>query len=271
MKRINLVLALVALIVFLGSSMARADGGRIYVLNLSIDDHVYTNGSSPYAGVSPFGIGYPNILGLPTSGTYIDVAKLKPGSAVFNFQLTGVVPYYATTITGVTVEVTYRSSNDGTTWSSATRILSGTYSTYLNEVVTWIPEPAPYYKIELSGETEFQSATAMVACGLDTAKVLPIVVKEGTFTMPATATGVSQFIVGSIGVLPDGVNYGEFEVLSGTSAYYTTNGDTPAAATAFRLYMATTLSLSKEEARSVKWIPGATDTVIRYKLLNREP
>lgn len=112
---------------------------------------------------------------------------------------------------------------------------------------------------------------------------LPLVVQEGSFTMPlrpagssATAeTGTSVFTSTSIAAWPKGVRYAEFQVISGSSAYYTVDGVTgvtnAGVGTGTPLLVSNTISMTREEARRSRWCPGATATTIWYRLLSRKP
>lgn len=104
---------------------------------------------------------------------------------------------------------------------------------------------------------------------------LPYVVEEGTFEMPASGTGVSQFTAASIGAWPDGVRWAEFTSAvtpdSGASTFYTTNGDTPSVSSGFTMDTSTTLGMAKHEAKSIQFTTGGYPMAVRYKFLTAKP
>jgi len=146
--------------------MASAENDRIYQIDMTISNTVYTSGASPYNGVSPFAIAYPDVTGLPTGAqTEIDLAKLRPSGRVYSLQMTSIEPLYATTITGNTIEVSAMASNDGTTWSDTQTIFSTLISNVLSQVTGWTPSaPARYYKFQVSGGTIFGSLAGTFIC-----------------------------------------------------------------------------------------------------------
>lgn len=135
-------------------------------------------------------------------------------------------------------------------------------------------DPGAYVmvKIDNSGTTDVLVPLTLAASKGPWGKSRPFVISEGTFTMPNGGTGVSEFTSSSIGSLPTGTKYVDFLISSGTSAYYTTNGDTPTATgDSFYLYLATKDGFPVNQAEDMKWIAGVGGDTIRYRALSRNP
>lgn len=268
--KLLILLSLVGVLFCLSPVLAQ---DRMYVIDLSITDTVYMSGSTPYSGVSPFTVNYQNVTGLPQDDQeYIDFTKLKPSGSTWGFQLITAEPLYDTDVSGTTIEVTVKGSNNGTNWSdSSVLILKGTISDFLNRTVNWKPDFAAYQKIWISGGTIFQSASAIIACCSNSNDLPIFVVKEGKFDMPAksASSGVSSFIATSIGAWPDCGDY--MEVQSGNSLFATGDGTTPTTTGNGETLVATvTKSFEGYEARAAKFVTIAAQTVW-YRILNRKP
>jgi hypothetical protein len=131
--------------------------------------------------------------------------------------------------------------------------------------------PARYMKAWFlpSGVTPFDNAQLEVTTGFDEAVDVPVyVISEGSFTMPASGTGASQFTAGSIGAWPGG-EYLEYQ--GGNSLFVTANGTAPTTTgTGETVIAATVQSLHGDEARAVQFKTISAQTVW-YRILSRKP
>jgi len=140
----------------------------------------------------------------------------------------------------------------------------------------WISVPpadlARIYFVSEGGNTAYGLATGKLIASEIPLEITdaPIVISEGTFTMPASGTGVSQFTAASIGTFPNGVNLGNLQLLSGASCFFTTDGSTPTASS-FVLTNKSVLKLKEDEARKLKLITGVEATTVRFQLLGGKP
>ena len=179
-----------------------------------------------------------------------------------------------------TVYAKFKSNDTDVSWDDVPAVsimknesMGSSTSPYM---VTFTGPPADLMRLyfETTGVTPFGGAEGKLIASEIPIKIkeIPIVVEEGTFTMPAAGTGVSQFTAASIGVLPQKVvGWGSFMPISGASCFATTNGDTPSEGIGFTVYKDDHLRLSGNEARNVKFVPGVEAVTIRYQLLTVKP
>jgi hypothetical protein len=121
-----------------------------------------------------------------------------------------------------------------------------------------------------------------VAAGKLIASTIPVygdetlvLLKEGTFSMPG-GSGVSSFATASIGAWTSGTVAASFDVVSGASGFFTTNGDTPSQTVGIPILSPITYPgtnstvLDANQARNSKW-NAISATTIRYRLWSRKP
>ncbi|MFH2075821.1 MAG: hypothetical protein ABIJ57_10840, partial [Pseudomonadota bacterium] len=168
----------------------------------------------------------------------------------YGFQISHVTPSQAGLAAGNWSGVTYsvymkfKSESDAVPWAAVEPVYffkDIAANSSVTPEMRWVNarpgDRMRAYFVSEGGNTPFGLATAKLV-----ASEIPVygeeslvLLNEGTFTMPASGTGVSQFTVASIAAWTTGTVAASFEIVSGTSAYFTLNGDTPTTSIGFRL------------------------------------
>lgn len=274
-KHILAILLLVLLIP--GLSWAKT-----YTLSLNVPSTTGVT-QAPNGGTSPYMVD-------GVSASY-DLYPQLDRTYAYGFQFTSLLPSTSQISAGgdwsgvsLSVIVKFKSESDDVSWDTAEShyLFKGdTANSAVTPQIRWIKVPpadrARVYLVSEGGSTVFGTSTAkLIASEIPLEIVEPVIeIAEGTFTMPANGSGVSQFTAASIGAFPSAhVGWGEFSV-SGASRFFTTDGKTtPSVAgngTGTHVASLGGFELSGDEIRRLQIAPSGTACNIHYRLMNRKP
>jgi len=229
-----------------------------------------------------------------------ELSNVNPLDAIFSIQFEGATPWYAPS-SGATIPViSYAVSNilpTGLTSDDLDTLVNGSTLTERIEFIPIMPtniaydtgtskfqhffaiEPGKYLFIKTdntSGITDFKMTYDLMMSKVESRKHLlyPMKLAESGITV-TTTTGTSTFISGSILAVPDGARYAEFQVMSGGSVYWTTDGSTTPSrtgnGTGFNTNLTSTIYLtSRDEIKNFKLVCGASTTCLRYTIWNHD-